>query len=380
MPRGLERLRNALDDGFEPILVAARRSNRLDQRGVQCAERTLDDGLDQQVAIAEMMEHRWMREAGIGSDFLQPDPRRSREDEAFLGRIEDDLASSGGIEPSTRLLCGRCCAGHALECPEALLPTSLSAALLTTLSIASKCQLEPMLIQFAPRRAFRAARTLAANPDDLPQVFTIIEALSVDTILRMTRRLGRSAAGRRLTAEQPDIVRLLADREALARLPEGSLGRAYLAFVEREQISAEGIRAAQAKGTTNDVEYPPPIDWIRARMRDTHDLWHAVTGYSGDLLGESALLAFIFAQTYNPGVALILCIGMVKTVLNPLGGAPARRTILDGFRRGRNAAWLPEQEWESMLALPLEEVRKRLRLEEPAVYTPIRTADLKAAA
>lgn len=235
-----------------------------------------------------------------------------------------------------------------------------------------------MLIQFAPRRAFRAARSLAANPDDLPQVFTIIEALSVDTILRISRRMARSEAGRRLTSTQPDLVRLLADREALARLPEGSLGRAYLAFVEREQISAEGIRAAQAKGTWGDVEYPPTINWIRGRMRDTHDLWHAVTGYSGDLLGESALLAFIFAQTFNPGVALILGIGMAKTIRYPLGGAQARKTIVDGFRRGSKAAWFPEQEWESMLALPLTEVRKRLRVEEPAVYTEIRTADLRA--
>src|SRR5262245_33107636 len=97
-------------------------------------------------------------------------------------------------------------------------------------------------LQFAPRRALRAARTLAADPDDLPQVFTIIESLSLDTLQRMARRLSRSDAGRRLLATRPDVVTLLADRAALARLPEGSLGRAYLAFVERENISADGIR------------------------------------------------------------------------------------------------------------------------------------------
>lgn len=48
---------------------------------------------------------------------------------------------------------------------------------------------------------------------------------------------------------------------------------------------------------------------VSGRMRDTHDLWHVLTGYSGDVLGETALLGFIFAQTGNPGVALIIALG-----------------------------------------------------------------------
>jgi len=99
-------------------------------------------------------------------------------------------------------------------------------------------------VQFAPRRALRAARILAADPDDLPQVFTIIESLSGGTLQRVSARIAHDPAGRRMIEQRPDIVNLLADREALARLPEGSLGRAYLAFVEREHISAEGIRSA----------------------------------------------------------------------------------------------------------------------------------------
>jgi ubiquinone biosynthesis protein COQ4 len=232
--------------------------------------------------------------------------------------------------------------------------------------------------QFAPRRAFRAARKLAADPDDLPQVFTIVESLSGDTLARITRRMQSSEVGRRLIAARPDIVDRLADRAALARLPEGTLGRAYLAFVERENISAEGIRAAELKGKRRRDPFPPPFDWVSDRMRDTHDLWHAATGYSGDVVGELALLAFILAQTWNPGIALILSIAWVKTY--EFGGAESRRTIIDGYRRGRKAAWLADQDWEALLELPLDEVRKRLSLETPAVYTQIRSTEVKAAA
>ncbi len=234
-------------------------------------------------------------------------------------------------------------------------------------------------LQFEPRRALVAARILADDPDDLPQVFTIIESLSVDTLARIARRMKRSAAGRRLLGARPDVVDVLADRPALARLPEGSLGRAYLDFVLRENISADGIRAAGAKGMAHESDMPDELAWVHARMRDTHDLWHAATGYAGDVLGETALLAFSFAQTFNPAIALIICIGLLKTMGGDDGGAAARATIFDGFRRGRRAAWLPGQEWEKLLPLPLAEVRRRLSLEDAPVYTTIRSAELKAA-
>jgi ubiquinone biosynthesis protein COQ4 len=227
-------------------------------------------------------------------------------------------------------------------------------------------------------RAFRAIRTLAADPDDLPQVFTILESLSGNTLERIGRRMMKDDGGRRLVQARPDIVARLADRAALAGLPQGSLGRAYLAFVERENISADGIRRAAKEGMTQGASFPAPLDWVHARMRDTHDLWHAAVGYSGDVLGETALLAFILAQTWNPAIALILAVGLGKTVHFPHGGA-ARATILDGFRRGRRAKWLPAQDWEAMLALPVEEVRRRLGLEAPPVYEEIRSTQLKAA-
>src|SRR5262245_38444773 len=116
-----------------------------------------------------------------------------------------------------------------------MLLTSLSVAIDSVVSSAytvscphqGGSKMEKHSIRFYPRRALRAARTLAANPDDLPQVFTIIESLSLDTLARLHARLAKSPSGQKLLAERPDIVDLLADREALRQLPEGSLGRAY---------------------------------------------------------------------------------------------------------------------------------------------------------
>ncbi len=223
------------------------------------------------------------------------------------------------------------------------------------------------------RRGFAALRALLANPDDLPQVFTVIECFSAGTVVRIAKRLNRSVSGRRLLAQRPDVVPILADRAALAALPAGSLGRAYLAFVESENITAEGIREAARQGHSRELD--APYDFVHARMRDTHDLWHAATGYRGDVLGELALLAFILAQIKNPAMAFMVAAGLIKTFR--FGAPEARHVIFDGFRRGRRAAWLPEQEWESLLALPVEEVRERLSLEAPPKYTPVRSTELR---
>ncbi len=220
-------------------------------------------------------------------------------------------------------------------------------------------------------RAGRALSALMRDPDDLPQVFTLIESISGTAPHRLLRRFRRTDSGRRILRDEPDIVPLLADREALRALPEGSLGRAYLSFVESEGISPEGIRDASLE--KREAKVPEAFAYLHGRMRDTHDLWHAVTGYKGDVRGELALLAFTLAQNWHIGVALIVGTAIVKGL-----GDGATGMIRDGYRRGRTAAWLPPQDWESLLPLPLREVRARLKLGAPAEYVPLRTTELRA--
>jgi ubiquinone biosynthesis protein COQ4 len=222
------------------------------------------------------------------------------------------------------------------------------------------------------RRAGRALAALMRDPDDLPQVFTLIESMSGTAPHRLLLRLRRTERGARLLRDQPDIVPTLADRAALRALPDGSLGRAYLAFVESEGISPQGIRDASTVGEA-EGQIPPAFQYMHSRMRDTHDLWHAATGYKGDVLGELSLLAFTVAQNWNTAVLMIILAALFKGL-----NRNETSTILDGYRRGRAAAWLPDQEWEALLPLPLGEVRERLKLGAPPVYTAIRTTELRA--
>ena len=221
-------------------------------------------------------------------------------------------------------------------------------------------------------RAGRALSALMRDPDDLPQVFTLIEAISGTAPHRLLRGFGRTAAGRRILREEPDIVPILADRSALRALPEGSLGRAYLAFVESEGISAEGIRDASLKNRKLNV--PEAFAYLHGRMRDTHDLWHAATGYKGDVRGELAL-AGVHA----------------RAELEHRRGAHRRTAIVQGLGGGATQMIrrrLPPRTCRGLAALaglgvaacrlPLHEVRARLKLGAPAEYVPLRTTELRA--
>lgn len=224
------------------------------------------------------------------------------------------------------------------------------------------------------RTVAHATRAALAHPEDTAQAFRITEALSFDNPERLMRRFRADADGARLLVSRDELLDVLRDRERLAAMPEGSLGRAYLAFLESEGITADGLVEASHDGVSS-YDGADDVSYVRRRMRDTHDLWHTVTGYRGDLLGEASLLAFTFAQTGHAGVGFLAALGAVLTPSHE-----ARRMIFDGFRRGRRAAWLPPRDWVSLLPRPLDEVRRELGIDSVPVYEPVRTTPWMRAA
>jgi ubiquinone biosynthesis protein COQ4 len=226
-----------------------------------------------------------------------------------------------------------------------------------------------------PLDALRAIRGLLKNPDDTALVFEIIEALSGRTRTRVFDRFTRTPSGQRLLATRPNLLAQLSDRESLLALPPGTLGRTYGEFMAREQISADGLVEASEDWLREDL--PAERRWFADRLRDTHDLWHVVTGYGRDLIGEASLLAFTYAQTRNPGIGFIVAVAYLKARgIN----RPARRLLREGYRRGKRAAWMPGVEWEALLAQPLARVREQLNVGAPPVYEAVRSEGAPALA
>src|SRR4029079_6401902 len=134
-----------------------------------------------------------------------------------------------------------------------------------------------------PLVALRALKALAADPDDLPKVFTIIDSLPGSSPERMLERMRGSKEGRHLLATKPSLGARLADRAALGALPKGTLGHAYAELAEREGITPQGIIDASVAGKAMPEGLSDDILFLGDRMRDSHDLWHVVTGYGLDL-------------------------------------------------------------------------------------------------
>lgn len=228
-----------------------------------------------------------------------------------------------------------------------------------------------------PLRALRAIRELIRNPDDTAKVFDIIDALSGNAGERTFQRFVRTPEGQRILREQRNLLATLDDHESLKLLPSGTLGRVYADFVEREQITGQGLADASMTSERRGRVLDPDRERFYARLRDMHDLWHVATGYNRDLLGEAALLAFSYAQTRNRGVGFIVAVAWLRAK----GEFAYGRTLMaQGYRRGKRAAWLPGQDWEWLLTQPLAAVRERLGLGEPPAYEQQRSAGAPALA
>lgn len=220
----------------------------------------------------------------------------------------------------------------------------------------NKNRLQPMV-------AWRGVRKLLADPEDTRQVFVVLEALSGNSLGRGLKRFRKLPISQRVLREDETLLDRLQDRAWLETLPVGSLGRAYLHFTQSEQITADGlVEASKAEEQTTDA------DLLRfgERMRDMHDLWHVTSQYGRDTFGEVCLLGFTFAQTLNPGIGFIALMGANKTSQEL--GRGVWKALWHAYCDGRRAAWLPGQDWEHLLTLPLEAVREQLQMSKPSLY------------
>jgi len=226
-----------------------------------------------------------------------------------------------------------------------------------------------------PLIARRAFKRLLENPDETEHVFVLIRALSGRSFERLMRRVRKDPMGAQIIRERRNLMPLLTNREYLLGLPQETLGHQYCRFTLAEQISAEGL--ADASLVMRGAEDTPlrnedfAAEAFGERLRDMHDLWHVVTGYSRDILGELALLAFTYEQTREPGIGYI--VRNVERRIRKGDDGEVSEFLREASARGRDATLLPAADWESLLERPLEEVREQLRLGPPPEYEQRRT-------
>ncbi len=137
--------------------------------------------------------------------------------------------------------------------------------------------------RYRPLRAVRSFQALMKDKEDTSLVFRIFESLPSSSFMDRVRDLSLSEHGAFLRASEPSLPDILDDHAALRRTPKGSLAHAYCDFMESEGLSAAGLVAEAER--LGRPKYPDLVQWFMERSRDTHDLFHVLTGYGRDSLG-----------------------------------------------------------------------------------------------
>jgi ubiquinone biosynthesis protein COQ4 len=214
--------------------------------------------------------------------------------------------------------------------------------------------------------ALRALGKLLSDKEDTGQVFEIMRALNGNSTARNYKRLVESPGGGRLAYEHIELHDRLMDDAWLDSFAPGTVGAAYREFIRSENLSAEGLAEVSRQGAFK-VDHPHPYTWFGRRMRDTHDIWHVLSGYHRDGLGEACLTAFSYAQTGALGWAVIATGAALR------GGAksPYLKAIWQGYTRGKAAKWLPGEDYEALMLEPLGAARRRLNITPATAYDAI---------
>jgi ubiquinone biosynthesis protein COQ4 len=202
-------------------------------------------------------------------------------------------------------------------------------------------------------RAVKALARLVANPEDTAAVLEFTSLVNGGTANHRVERFYADPCAQMLYAEQRAIDSHTVDLAALAALPDGTLGHAYATFLRSHGLTPD-VFDGPPDGITD-----PRVAYVIQRMRQTHDLWHVVTGCETDPAGEIALQAFTYAQVRAPGNAILAGIGTLKAMRNKPGIV---RDVVALYRTGARANRLPTFPWEDHWATPLTEVRALLGL------------------
>jgi ubiquinone biosynthesis protein COQ4 len=221
---------------------------------------------------------------------------------------------------------------------------------------------------FRPLKVLHHFGKLVDDKEDTEQVFHIIEATKGRRSHAQARDFIRSPEGQRFLADGVDIPAMLDDHARWADCAPNSVAAHYIAFMKREGLSAAGLVAESHRWAPPESLPRDQTQWYFDRLRDTHDLFHVLTGYGRDALGEVSLLGFTYEQNHNTGILFIAYAGarQIKKVSGTK--APLFAAIKEGRKLGRAAAKIAHQDIAALMREDIGEARTRLGIGKPEVY------------
>ncbi|KAK3874712.1 hypothetical protein Pcinc_020368 [Petrolisthes cinctipes] len=202
-----------------------------------------------------------------------------------------------------------------------------------------------------------AAGAALLDPRRHDMVAVLGETTGHSALSHVYNQMIQDDEGQQVLMERPRINGSTLDLPYLSTLPEGTLGHAYIRFLEYNKVTPDSRLAVQF---VDD----PELAYVMQRYREGHDLYHTILGMPTNMLGEVAVKWVEAIQTGLP-----MC--FAAAVFGPLRFKPKQRqkyisTILPwAMHTGRSSKLLMNMYFEKRWEQSINEIRKEFGIEPP---------------
>lgn len=202
-------------------------------------------------------------------------------------------------------------------------------------------------------KAVRGFMVFANNPNQTEAVFDMADGLRQTDLYQQFIEYAHS---------QLAVAQIIQERyfaptinlEQLLNYPQNSLGYHYAAAMKQAGLQPDFYR----KLTVED-----DYSYIAMRLRQTHDIWHIITGFGTDLAGELGLQAFTLAQMHSPLAVAIMAASVMYALKSSSPLSPLVESMQRGWQMGENAHPFFAQKWEEDWEKPLSQWKADLKVE-----------------
>ncbi|MEO1041362.1 MAG: Coq4 family protein [Pseudomonadota bacterium] len=229
----------------------------------------------------------------------------------------------------------------------------------------------PPAMPIRPDKALAAFFRLVRNKEETEHVIDFSVNLNGDCLHKTFRRWYQSPNGQLLAHDDPKaLLRALDDRDRLRSLPVGTVGRTYAEFMDREGLSTDGVAESYRDKDIITDEFPEAYPEYAAFIwyqNLTHDMYHVLTGYNRDSMGELALLNYTSRITGARGIKYLGYMGALRVKSEALD-LPVFKIMNNGKKMGLQSKDLVTLDFISILDRPLREVRQELNIVPDPLY------------
>jgi ubiquinone biosynthesis protein COQ4 len=218
-------------------------------------------------------------------------------------------------------------------------------------------------------RLLREFRQAEAQDKPLEKLFEAERIFNEPVLQKSFDRFKKSAVADKVFAADKELINIQSDREYLMSLPEGSLGREFLSFMDENLDFYAGYQYDMYKNAWADALEDEEKKRFMSRLFACHDFVHLTVGWSRMILGEAHAAAFHSTPHQNDSNSFkfLVTVGHIKVL------ATAKdlktlwmfiKSIREAKRLSKKIPFIATIDWESMMAMPLEEVKKKIGVSE----------------